>query len=302
MAPGVKALSGAAADTAATTAKALAKNAADTAADAAQTLSRTLADATGDAASMAATALARKGDEAAQLAAKQADELAGVAAKQADEVADAAATGATAVSKGADDVAGAAASVSPALGKRLQDAGSELMEFCAGSKMACASPFVIGGALYINNKMADLAEKERACVAVCLPNNFPELTSSGMGGLLSDGEVEYTSIEDVKIEHPDFSAADVPDNQPLCNENFGDCAEYCTTACGQIHTYDGPGVGLIELGKDVVEGGFDWGADLFGDLLPDWLTDYWWVIVAVIVLMVVGGLYAKFKPAPAPRY
>jgi len=283
MAP-VKALSGAAADTAATAAKALAKQADEAAAATAQALSKTLANATGDAASAAASALARKADDLAGVAAKQADDLAGVAAK------------------GADDVAGAAASVSPALGKRLKDAGSELMEFCAGSKMACASPFVIGGALYINNKMADLAEKERACVAVCLPNNFPELTSSGMGGLLSDGEVEYTSIEDVKIEHPDFSAADVPDNQPLCNENFGDCAEYCTTACGQIHTYDGPGVGLIELGKDVVEGGFDWGADLFGDLLPDWLTDYWWVIVAVIVLMVVGGLYAKFKPAPAPRY
>ena len=145
------------------------------------------------------------------------------------------------------------------------DAVADAGTFCAGNKAICYSPFIFGGLYYLDEKKKNMNEKEKACMAICLPNNMDTLATSDWGG--TDTEVEYTTVEDIQELQENFTQADITSGKtPVCTVGTGDeCMAYCSDKCDQ--DYDGLGAGLIGVGVDATKAGIDFAVDTGKDVL-----------------------------------
>jgi hypothetical protein len=171
----------------------------------------------------------------------------------------------------------------------------------------CMAPFLLGGLYYMDQKFEDIEANTKACTAVCLPENMDQLESSGIGGLLPDSEVKYTTIESIQQggpngegAKPEFSAADVPGKQPLCSADMdlGSCTDYCYTKCTEINAYDGPGSGLVTGAKAVVKGTIGAALDVVGDTMDSIFGGAKWYVVGFVVLLILLGV---MKMMSGPR-
>ena len=181
--------------------------------------------------------------------------------------------------------------------KKAEDAKKlNKLSFCKDNLTACTAPFLLGGLYYMDQKFEDIDAATRACTAVCLPENIDELESSGIGGILPDSEVKYTTIESIQKGGPNgegakpkFSAADVPGKQPLCTADMdlASCTDYCYNKCSEINAYDGPGAGIVKGAKKVVKGTIGAALDIVGDTVDSIFGDAKWYVLGFVVLLIV---------------
>lgn len=244
-------------------------------------------------AAKSAKAAAGAGAAAAAAAAKSAKAAAGAAAasaaaaaKAAGKSAGAAASSAAAAAKKA---AGSAADIGKRAGKNLDSAGDAAkaggknLDTAADAakagkkarKLSDAAPLLagaglLGGMMYIENKLEKENEKIRGCTSSCLPTNYDEL----IYGDLKKDKLQYKTLEELKAADPK-----VPDDQPLCTKAVDDCGSFCTDKCKEKHQSDIPGSNILGRGADAV-------GDMFDAINPFKGVDMKMVGIGLVVLFV----------------
>ena len=131
------------------------------------------------------------------------------------------------------------------------------LKFCGDNPLICASPLILGGVAYVDKRLKDADKKVRECAMLCLPSNYDDM----IYGDLDKSELNYTTIETLQKEDPDFKKEDLKD-QPFCTANIKDCGDYCKDKCEDM--YDESILDIIP-GGGAIRNMFE---DIFDILLP----------------------------------
>jgi hypothetical protein len=136
--------------------------------------------------------------------------------------------------------------------------------------------FVVGGAIYLENKYDEASEAMIECQGKCLPENYDLMPPYGT------------------LERKDliYSTNVASETQPVCTSDHVDCGDYCGAKCEAIHDYDPPGASLLGGVAEDLGGLIN---DALGGIFDGFDPSIIGLVLGVFACLMMLGLMLKLK-------